>query len=702
MTSTLDPATTRTPLMGQGINRIDAIAKVTGEARYSGEYPLDGMIYGWVVQAPIAKGRISDIRPATTLSMPGVLAVLDYRNAPRLSDAGDGELLLLQGDRVYYRGEAVAVVLAQSLEQARAGADALDVSYLAESHDVLFRADHPDMYTPELVNPNFPSASNVGDVDAALAAAEVVIDQVYATPAEHNNPMEPHATTAHWDGDTLLVFDSNQGASSVQMSLCRLFDLPRSAVQVKSEHVGGGFGAKGSARPPVVLASMAARLLGRPVRVTLTRQQMFAMVGYRTPTIQQVRLGSDRSGRLQALDHLAYSQTSKILEFAEQTAVLSRMMYATPNLRTAHRLLPLDVPTPRWMRAPGEAPGSFALESAMDELAQACNVDPVELRIRNEPDLEPDSGRPFSSRNLVACLREGARRFGWDDRDRRPAIRQDGRWLMGSGMASSTYPARNAPSTCQVQARSDGTFEVRITASDIGTGARTALTQIAADALQVELDRVELRIGDSDFGPAMIAGGSMGTASWSWAVVKACRDLLGQLDAHSGAVPAGGLLARADTKDDVAAQADVTRHAFGAQFVEVAVDIRTGEVRVPRMIGVFAAGHIVNARTARSQLIGGMIMGLGMALLEESLMDLRFGDYLNHDLAGYHVASNADVRSIEVSWIDEQDDQTNPSGIKGIGEIGIVGTAAAIANAVWHATGRRQRTLPIRPDRVIS
>jgi xanthine dehydrogenase YagR molybdenum-binding subunit len=702
MTSTLDPATTRTPLMGQGINRIDAIAKVTGEARYSGEYPLDGMIYGWVVQAPIAKGRISDIQPATTLSMPGVLAVLNYRNAPRLSDAGDGELLLLQGDRVYYRGEAVALVLARTLEQARAGADALDVSYQAESHDVLFRADHPDMYTPELVNPNFPSTSNVGDVDAALAAAEVVIDQIYATPAEHNNPLEPHATTAQWHGDTLLVFDSNQGASSVQMSLCRLFDLPPSAVQVKSEHVGGGFGAKGSARPPVVLAAMAARLLGRPVRVTLTRQQMFALVGYRTPTIQQVRLGADRSGRLHALDHLAYSQTSKILEFAEQTAVVSRMMYATPNLRTAHRLLPLDVPTPRWMRAPGEAPGSFALESAMDELAQACNVDPVELRIHNEPDLEPDSGRPFSSRNLVACLREGARRFGWDDRDPRPAIRQDGRWLMGSGMASSTYPARNAPSTCQVQARSDGTFEVRITASDIGTGARTALTQIAADALQVDLDRIVLRIGDSDFGPAMIAGGSMGTASWSWAVVKACRALLGQLDAHSGEVPADGLLARADTRDDVAAQPDVTRHAFGAQFVEVAVDIRTGEVRVPRMVGVFAAGHIVNARTARSQLIGGMTMGLGMALLEESLMDLRFGDYLNHDLAGYHVASNADVRAIEVSWIDEQDDLTNPSGIKGIGEIGIVGTAAAIANAVWHATGRRQRTLPMRPDRVIA
>jgi xanthine dehydrogenase YagR molybdenum-binding subunit len=701
MTSTLSATEGRRSLIGQGISRVDALAKVTGQARYAAEYPLDGLVYGWIVQSTIARGSVDRIDSAPVLAMPGVLAVIDHNNAPRLSDAGEPDLLILQDDRVHYRGQVVALVVAESLEQARAGAQALQVHCTATEHDVMLRCDHPDMYTPEIVNPNFPAESDLGDVEAALANVEVRVDEIYSTPAEHNNPMEPHATTAHWDGDRLTVYDSNQGAASVHNSLVRLFGLAPSAVQVKSEHVGGGFGAKGSARPPVVLAPMASKLLDRPVRVTLTRQQMFALVGYRTPTIQRVRLGADHTGRLQALDHLAYSQTSRIREFAEQTAVMSRTMYATPNLRTGHRLVALDVPTPRWMRAPGEAPGSFALESAMDELATACQIDPVELRIINEPSMEPDSGRRFSSRNLVACLREGASRFGWENRDPRPGVRRDGRWLLGTGVASSTYPARNAPSTCAIEAFPDGTVEVRLTAADIGTGARTVLAQIAAEALAVELDRIKLRIADSDFGPAMIAGGSMGTASWGWAIAKAAADLRAQFEDLDGEIPAEGLLVTADTQEDVEAQADVVRHSFGAQFVEVAVDPRTGETRVPRMVGVFAAGHIVNATTARSQLMGGMIWGLSMALLEESVMDVQFGDYLNHDLAGYHFAVNADVQSIDVSWIDEQDEETNPLGIKGIGEIGIVGTAAAVANAVWHATGTRQRSLPLRPDRII-
>ncbi|HEY2043197.1 MAG TPA: xanthine dehydrogenase family protein molybdopterin-binding subunit [Jatrophihabitans sp.] len=701
MTTTLNAPPSSTASVGSALTRVDAVAKVSGQARYAGEHPLDDLAYGWVAQSTIARGRITAVEADPIAAMPGVIAVLDHHNAARLSDAGDAELLIMQDDQVHYRGQIVALVLAETLEQARAGAEALHVGYAPAEHDVMFRADHPHMYTPDHVNPNFPTETVVGDVDAAIAAAEVTVDATYSTPAEHNNPMEPHATTAVWDGAHLTVFDSNQGAASVHSSLSKLFGLPPGSVQVTAEHVGGGFGAKGTARPPVVLASMASMALNRPVRVTLTRQQMFAMVGYRTPTEQRLRLAATRSGRLEALDHLAYSQTSRIMEFAEQTAVMSRVMYATPNLRTNHRLLALDVPTPRWMRAPGEAPGSFALESAMDELAQACQLDPVQLRILNEPDVEPDSGRPFSSRNLLGCLREGGRRFGWDDREPRPRQRRDGRWLLGTGVASATYPARNAPTTCTIQARPDGSFEVRINATDIGTGARTALTQIAADALGVGSNSIELRIADSDFGPAMIAGGSMGTASWSWGISKAAAEIHARITA-AGSVPAEGLTVRVDTRDEIAAQADVVRHAFGAQFAEVAVDVRTGEVRVPRMLGVFAAGQIVNPTTARSQLIGGMIWGLSMALFEESVMDAEFGDYLNHDLAGYHFATNADVGDVDVSWIDERDDQTNPFGIKGIGEIGIVGAAAAIANAVWHATGHRQRHLPIRPDRILS
>ncbi|MGI8665549.1 MAG: xanthine dehydrogenase family protein molybdopterin-binding subunit [Jatrophihabitans sp.] len=697
MTSTLNRPPSAA-LVAEGVHRVDAIAKVTGQARYAGEYPLDGLAFGWVVQSSIACGTLTSIEREPVLAMPGVLAVIDHTNAERLSDAGDAELLLLQSDRVYYRGEVVAMVIAETSEQARAGAEATVVHYDEQSHDVRFALDHPRFYTPQKVNPNFPAVCSVGDVDGAYAGAEIQLDRTYRTPTEHNNPMEPHATTAHWDGERLTVFDSNQGAQSVQNSLTKLFSLPSSAVRVLAEHVGGGFGAKGSARPPVVLSALASRAVHRPVRVTLTRQQMFYLTGYRTPTIQQVRLAANRDGRLVALDHLAYSQTSRLLEFTEQTAVLSRMMYATPNLRTGHRVVALDVPTPRWMRAPGEAPGAFALESAMDELAVACHLDPVQLRLLNEPTVEPDGGRPFRSRNLVACLQEGARVFGWSARDARPGVRRDGRWLVGSGMACSTYPARSAPSTATIEVLPDGRFEVRIAAVDIGTGARTALLQIAAEALDVEPDQVTVRIADSDFGPAMIAGGSMGTASWSWAIVKAAGELRARLAEGAGV----GLVVRADTKDDIAAQADVVRHSFGAQFVEVRVDEATGEVRVPRMVGVFAAGRIVNAITARSQFIGGMTMGLSMALLEETIMDAQFGDYINHDLAGYHVASHADIGAIEVSWIDERDDQTNPSGIKGIGEIGIVGTAAAIANAVWHATGHRQRELPIRPDRILA
>jgi xanthine dehydrogenase YagR molybdenum-binding subunit len=687
--------------VGAPVSRIEGTAKVTGEARYASEFPLARLAYGWVVQSTIARGRVNFVDAEVALRMPGVLAVITHDNAMRLHDVDDGELLVLQDRQVHYRGQTVALVVASTLEQARAGADALPVEYVDEPHDVLLSASHPRLFAPDHVNPNHPTDTHTGDVDASLAKAPVTVDHTYSTPAEHNNPMEPHATTARWEGDRLTLYDSNQGATRVHQALVQLFGLPPSAVRVVSEHVGGGFGSKGGATSQAVMAAMASRMLDRPVRVTLSRQQLFSLVGYRTPTIQRVRLGADPSGRLAALDHQVFEQTSTVYEFAEQTAVFSRVMYATPNLRTSHRLVALDVPTPRWMRAPGEAPGSFALESAMDELAEACGVDPIELRIRNEPVTEPEGGRPFSSRNLVACLREGASQFRWAARNPQPGAGRDGRWLIGTGVAASTYPARSAPSTASVSASADGSFIVRVTAADIGTGARTALTQVAADELRVPMDRVEVRIGDSNFGPAMIAGGSMGMASWGWVVVKACRQLVADIDRHGG-VPDAGLVARADTAADIAAQANLVRHSFGAQFAEVRVDADTGEIRVPRLLGVFAAGRIVNAKTARSQLVGGMTMGLSMALFEESLMDAQFGDYLNHDFAGYHIAAHADVQAIDVSWLDEEDDQLNPLGVKGIGEIGIVGTAAAIANAVYHATGQRQRHLPIRPDRVLA
>jgi xanthine dehydrogenase YagR molybdenum-binding subunit len=425
------------------------------------------------------------------------------------------------------------------------------------------------------------------------------------------------------------------------------------------------------------------------VKLALTRQQMFTLTGYRTPTIQRLRLGAERDGTLTAIAHDVVEQTSTVQEFAEQTAVVTRMMYAAPSRRTTHRLVALDLPTPSWMRAPGECPGMYALESAIDELAVACGVDPIELRIRNEPELDPESGHRFSTRNLVACLREGAERFGWSARGA-PGTRRSGRLLLGLGVAASTYPARRAPSVAHARAEEDGTFTIRIAASDIGTGARTVLTQIAADELEVALERVRVEIGDSSFGQAMLAGGSMGTSSWGAAVVKACRLLR-----------TGETEVRVDTSGDANADEPLSKHAFGAQFVEVSVDVDTGVVRVPRALGVFACGRIVNPKTARSQFIGGMTMGLGMALLEETVLDRQLGAYVNHDLAMYHVAVNADVDEIDATWIDEYDPHVNPMGAKGIGEIGIVGTAAAVANAVYNATGVRVRDLPIRPDRLL-
>jgi xanthine dehydrogenase YagR molybdenum-binding subunit len=672
--------------IGAAMSRVDGRVKVTGQARYAFEQPVEGVAYAAPVAAHIAAGEIDAIDPQPALALPGVLAVIAHDNAPRLGKTDDGELLLFQSDTVHYRGQIVAAVVAETLEAAREAAACVRVDYAPRDHDVELSATHPRLYQPEKVNPSFPADTAQGDAEAAFAQAEISVDAVYATAPIHNNAMEPHASLAMWVDGNLIVHDSIQGTYGARRTLAEVFELDPEQVRVIAQHVGGGFGSKGTPRPQAVLAAIAARMLERPVKAALSRQQMFASVGYRTPTIQRVRLGARKDGTLTAIAHEAFEQTSTVREFAEQTCTPTRMMYAAPDRLTRHRLVALDVPTPSWMRAPGECPGMYALESAMDELAVAAGLDPIELRIRNEPDVDPEKGVPFSSRNLVACLREGAARFGWAERE----PRAEGRWLTGMGVAASTYPAYRSPAKATARYEGDG-FVVEIAATDIGTGARTVLTQIAADALGADPAHVRVAIGDSSFGVAPVAGGSMGTASWGTAVVRACEALLAQGEGE----------ASAHTGDEIKAQAQLSRHAFGAQFVEVRVDADSGEVRVPRVLGVFAVGRVINPKTARSQLIGGMTQGLGMALQEESVMDRQFGDYLNHDLAQYHVPAHADIEEIEAVWIDEDDDQLNPMGSKGIGEIGIVGTAAAVANAVFHATGRRVRELPIRLDRVL-
>ena len=483
--------------IGASMDRIDGPAKVTGAAKYAFEYPVDQVTYVAPVQSTIAKGRIVSIDASAARALSGVVAVLWHENAPRLASLDDQDLAVFQSDAIAYRGQFVAAIVAETLEVARQAASLVVVGYEEQSHDVELRADRRDLYKPENIIGLFETDTDQGDVETALTSAPIALDRTYTTPAEHNNPLEPHATIAIWSDEGVTLYDANQGADLIRDEVARAFNLPPERVRVIAPYVGGGFGSKGFTHPHVLVAVMAAQVAKRPAKLALTRQQMFAVAGYRTPTIQHMRLGAERDGTLTAMAHDVIEQTAAIQEFTEPTALATRMMYAAPNRRTTHRLARLDLPENSWMRAPGECPGMFALESAMDELAVAAGLDPIDLRIQNEPKVDPETGHPFSSRNLVACLREGARRFGWQPRDPEARQSRDGSWLIGTGVAASTYPTHQFPAQALVRVDQAGHYRVSIAASDIGTGAWTALTQIAADALEVPSERVQLEIGDS-------------------------------------------------------------------------------------------------------------------------------------------------------------------------------------------------------------
>ncbi|MBB4689605.1 xanthine dehydrogenase family protein molybdopterin-binding subunit [Amycolatopsis jiangsuensis] len=688
--------------VGTSVERLEGSAKVTGAARYSFEVPADGVLYAWLVTSTIASGRITRVDTTAALADPEVVAILDHTSAPRLQEVGDTELEILQSSEVRFHGQVVAVVVANSPEAAREGAAQVVLEYDRYPHSVVLDPDSPDVYVPPIVNGGEATESEFGELDKELAESAVVLDAVYTTPPHHTAPIEPHAALAQWDGENLLLYNSDQGPYTTSAILAPLLGIPQERVRVVAEHIGGGFGSKFVPRALPVAVALAAKVLQRPVKGVLTRQQMFALNGHRSETRQRVRLGADADGRLRAIEHTSLQHTSRTMEFVENTTTSSRMVYRANAIRTSHTVGRLDIPTPSFMRTPGHVPGMFGLETAIDELAVETGLDPVELRRRNEPEVDLHTGLAFSSRGLQECLRVGAERFGWAGRDPQPGNRRDGRWLIGTGVAVSTHPDYTFPATATVRVDRDGRIGVRVAGADIGTGARTALTQLAAEEFGVPLSHVEVRIGDSSFGPAPAAGGSMGTSSWSWPMLAAAREIRGRIEASGGVVPEEGIEFTADSTDDLARRAALARHTFGAQFAEVRVDADTGEVRVDRLHATFAAGRIINARTARSQFLGGMIMGLGMALTEIGELDLQFGDFANHDFGNYHIAANADVRDLQAHWIDEVDDQLNPAGVKGIGELGIVGAAAAIGNAIHHATGVRLRSVPFRIEDVRS
>lgn len=697
MTETLRPRA-----MGAPLARVEGADKVTGRAPYAYEHPVADPVYLHPVLSTLPRGRITGVDASAAEALEGVRLVLTPKNAERLADTEDREFAVLQSDEVAFHGQFVAAVVADTPETAREAAGLVRVDYERLPHDVVLTVDHRGLYRPvdDAEEGGPVSDTEQGEAEAALEGAEVVVDQTYVTPTEHNNPMEPHTTTAVWEAERgrLTLYDSTQGVHVVRASVATVFGLETESVRVVAPHVGGGFGSKGEAHAHNVLAAMAARALpGRPVKFALTRQQMFSLVGYRTPTIQRVRLGADRQGRLSAVVHESVEQTSTLKEFTENSAMCSRWMYAAPNRRTSHRITALDVPVNFWMRAPGEAPGMYAAEAAMDELALECGIDPIELRVRNEPGTDPQSGAPWSGRRLLQCLREGAESFGWHGRDPRPGARREGEWLVGTGVAAASYPhLLNPGSVARVRYGGDGRYEVSIGAVDIGTGAWTALTQIAADALGCSADDVRLGIGDTEMPSASVAGGSSGTSSWGTAIVTAARAFR---DEH-GARPAPGATTSASAAGDTVDE-DYSVYSFGAHFAEVRVNADTGEVRVPRMLGMFSVGRVINPRTARSQFLGGMVMGMSMALHEESYRDRRYGHVANGDLAEYHVPTNADVGDWRAEWLEEEDPRATPMGSRGVGEIGIVGSPAAVANAVHHATGVRVRELPITPDKLL-
>lgn len=699
MTSLLANAPLEIRVIGQPLERIEGRAKVTGTAPYAYEHNLAAPLFLSPIQATIARGAIVAIATEKAKAVPGVVAVLTHETAPRLTSDQNKELWILQSNAVGFRNQFIGAVIAETVEIALEATNLVHVTYAEQPHDSGLRADRTDLYAPGHVNAGYPTDTSEGDVEAALASAAVTLDRTYTTPMECNNPMETHTTVAIWDAGKFTLYDSTQGAHSVRRVVAGLFGLAPENVRVIAPHVGGGFGSKGEPHAHVVLACLAARATpGRPVKVTLTRQQMFGLAGYRTPTIQRIRLGAERDGRLTAIAHDVVEQTSRVREFAEQTAVPTRIMYAAPNRRTTHRLARLDVPVPSWMRAPGECPGMFAGEVAMDELAALCGIDPITLRMRNEPASDPESGKSWSGRNLIACLREGARRFGWDRRDPAPRARRENGWLIGTGVASSTYPRYAMPgSVASIRFGADHRYAIRIGAVDIGTGTWTALTQIAADALRRPVEDVRIEIGDTDQPNATVEGGSSGISSWGPAIVAAARAFLSE---HGEDPPEGAETSA--TMLENPAEKRFAMHSFGAQFAEVHVREDTGEIRVARMLGVFSAGRIINPRMARSQFIGGMTMGISMALFEDAVMDPRFGHVVTHDFAEYHIAVNADIADVEATWLDEVDPNSNPMGSRGIGEIGIVGTAAAIANAAWHATGTRVRDLPLTADKFLA
>jgi xanthine dehydrogenase YagR molybdenum-binding subunit len=749
-------ALTQTPVhvrhgsnIGQPLTRRDGVLKVTGAAKYAADHHPPGMLYAVLAVSNIARGRVAFLDVAAAKAHRGVVEVITPANRPALAQDPDEKsnplmfrLDLLQNDRVRYAGQPIAVVIAETLEAATEAAALLAPRYEIEPARV--GLDATESFLPPAVGPGFPAQAHRGDVEAELAAAKKTITETYETAAQYHNPMEAHAIVAAWDGDVLSIDMPTQGLAITQARLAGLFGILPKNIHIRSPFIGGGFGCKGVTGPQV-LGAIAARAVGRPIKLVLRREQMFGPVGHRAPTRQTLRLGTDGDGALVALDHHTKTGSSTFDDFFEPASDISHTLYASTAIATSYEAVRADIGTPLFMRAPGEASGSIALESAIDEMAQVCGMDPLAFRLKNYAEVEPISGKPFSSKALRECYRQGAERFGWERRPLAPRqMRDRDGLLVGWGVGTATFPAFMFAAQAKAVLRRDGSGVMEIGAHDMGQGAWTALAQIAVDALGLDLDQLEFRSGNSDLPDAGIAGGSSHTATAGMAIHDAGAHVITRLAdlatndqrsplygaGNAGVIARGGHLFRRDDPSrgesyadilgragldqiegrgtsgaanpmEAHAQSDYAMHAHGAVFAEVKVDPDLGQMRVTRLIGAFAAGRIINPRMVRSQLYGGMIWGVSFALQEHALMDPHSGRVMNANLAEYHIPVNADVPSLDAILVEEHDRHVNALGIKGVGEIGITGTAGAVANAVWHATGIRVREFPITLDRLI-
>jgi xanthine dehydrogenase YagR molybdenum-binding subunit len=747
ITLTANPANVRHGSnIGQPLTRRDGVLKVRGEARYAADNHPPGMLYAVMAVAGIARGRVAFLDVQAAKAHPGVVDVMTSTHKPPLAEDPDAKtnpfmfrLDLLQNDQVRYANQPIAVVIAETLEAATEGVALLSPRY--ETLPARVGLDGGESFVPAAVGVGNPSQMKRGDVEAGLAAASKRVDAVYETPIQYHNAMEPHAIVVAWDGDTLSIDTPSQGLAMAQGRIAGLFGIAPDKIHIRSPFLGGGFGSKGLVSGPQILGIMAARLVGRPVKLVLRREQMYGPVGHRSASRQRLRIGIDGDGLLTALDHHARIASSTFDDFFEPAADASHTLYASPAIATSHDAVRIDTGTPLFMRAPGEATGSIALESAIDEAAWACGMDPLAFRLKNYAEVEPISDKPFSSKALRECYAQGAERFGWSKRPLAPKQQRDkDGFLVGWGMGTATFPALMFQAEARAVLRGDGSGLMETGAHDMGQGAWTALAQIAADGLGLDQDQVEFKSGTSDLPDAGIAGGSAHTATAGMAIHNAGAAVVAKLaqlaagdersplfgSGNAGVVARAGRLHRRDDESrsesyaeilrraglreieargqgapDPAEQSAYAMHAHGAVFAEVKVDPELGQIRVSRLVGAFAAGRIINPHLVRSQIFGGMIWGMSFTLHERAVMDRRSGRTLNANLADYHVPVNADVPVMEALLIEEHDPHVNALGIKGVGEIGITGSAGAVANAVWHATGIRVRRFPIGIDDLV-